>query len=457
MTGRRLHIGAIHGSDGWETMNVSPFPGIDHLGDARDLSRFPDGSFDLVYASHVLEHFDYRDEVDRVLSEWYRVLAPGGILEVSVPDFALLCRLIADESVSSPQDQWNLMRMIMGGHVDRFDYHQSAFTETFLRHFLERNGFVGIERVDDFGHFHDTSIFTYRGIPVSLNMRGRKPKEGVSRLTEISFSIGAGVATHEVRYLLDRSQFTQDSIASHLLAGRLYEPDITIPLLKILQPGDTFIDIGAHVGYFTVMASMAVGETGRVIAVEPDGENRDALLRQISLNRCENVTIVPCCMGDREGDVEFYINSDNDGGHALWNPASHPFNERSRQRVIKRLCRMVTLDSILASRCDIPPIRAIKIDAEGCEAGIIRGGIGTIQRHRVPFLFIEINHHALHEMGTSAAELVSLIASNGYGGYLVTVEGVEITGIRKLPPEAVSWSLPGVFNVLFSRFDLDGS
>lgn len=455
MNARRLHIGAIHGSDGWETMNVTPFPGIDHLGDARDLSRFPDGSFDLVYASHVLEHFDYREEVDRVLSEWYRVLAPGGILEVSVPDFALLCRLIVDETVS-PQDQWNLMRMIMGGHVDRFDYHQSAFTETFLRSFLERNGFVGIERVDSFGHFDDTSIFAYRGVPISLNMRGRKPKGDETRFTELSFVIGTAGSTHEVRYLLDRSRPTQGSIASYLMAHRLYEPDITIPLLKLLQPGDTFIDIGAHVGYFTVMASLAVGETGRVIAVEPDGENRDALLRQISLNRCENVTIVPCCMGDREGDVEFYINSDNDGGHALWNPASHPFNERSRQRVIKRPCRMVTLDSILASRRDIPPIRAIKIDAEGCEAGIIRGGIGTIQRHRVPFLFIEINHHALLEMGTNAEELVSLLASSGYGGYLVTVEGVEIARIRKLTSEDLSRNSPGVFNVLFSRFDIEG-
>jgi len=453
---RRLHIGALVPSAGWETLNAVPLPGIDHVGDARCLPCFDDETFDHVYASHVLEHFDYRDEVDAALSEWYRVLKPGGILEVSVPDLEIVCRLITDKAVSSSQDQWNLMRMIIGGHADEHDYHRSAFTETFLQHFLERNGFVDVERVDSFGYFEDCSTLTYQGTPISLNMRGKKPTAGEQKMKEVSFSIGTSAGEDlPIRYLLDRSRLTQDSIASHILARQLYEPEITIPLMRLLKPGDTFIDIGAHVGYFSVIASRLVGETGHVISIEPDEQNRAMLFRNLELNRCTNVRVIPSCMGDREGEVDLYINSDNDGGHALWNPATHPFNERSRSREIRRPCMMITLDSLLSSAENIPPIRALKIDAEGCEVAILRGGTRSIASHPIPFLFVEINPHALREMATGVPDLFHLLETQGYSGYLVTTEGTDVVSVLKLPPHRLFLNSCVTYNVLFSRLDLE--
>ena len=76
---RRLHIGGQVRKEGWEVFNALPGPAVDHLGDAQDLRRFADGSFIEVYASHCLEHFDFREEVARALAEWHRVLAPAAL------------------------------------------------------------------------------------------------------------------------------------------------------------------------------------------------------------------------------------------------------------------------------------------------------------------------------------------------------------------------------------------
>ena len=66
---RRLHIGGHEAKSGWEVLDARPGPHVDHVGNALDLSRFEDGCFAEVYASHVLEHFDYADELPRALAE----------------------------------------------------------------------------------------------------------------------------------------------------------------------------------------------------------------------------------------------------------------------------------------------------------------------------------------------------------------------------------------------------
>lgn len=170
---RQLHIGGKVRKAGWEVLNALPGPDVDHLGNANDLSRFADGTFDLIYASHVVEHFDYRDELHRTLSEWHRVLKPGGLLQVSVPDLAVLAALLL-----SPQlqmiDRFMVMRMIFGGHMDAYDYHQVGLTDEILASFLINAGFVEPQRVERFGHFEDTSDMRFAGVRISLNLQARK-------------------------------------------------------------------------------------------------------------------------------------------------------------------------------------------------------------------------------------------------------------------------------------------
>lgn len=169
-TVRRLHIGGRVPAPGWEIMDANPGPHVDHLGNAADLSRFPDHSFAAVYASHVLEHFDYRHELVQTLREWRRVLVPGGRLHVSVPDLDTLCQLMVDRQNLSINERFMVMRMMFGGHVDRWDYHVCGLNAEFLSAFLNEAGFRNPVRVGSFGLFKDTSELAFKGVRISLNV-----------------------------------------------------------------------------------------------------------------------------------------------------------------------------------------------------------------------------------------------------------------------------------------------
>ena len=172
---RRLHIGGKVRAEGWEVLDALPGPHVTHVCNANDLSRFADGTFQEIYASHVVEHLDYKDELQATLRDWARVLRPGGRLYVSVPDLDVLAGLLLDKKNLSVEDRFFVMRMIFGGHMDKFDYHVTGLNEEFLGIFLRMAGFSEITRVDTFGLFEDTSSMVYRGVPISVNLIARKP------------------------------------------------------------------------------------------------------------------------------------------------------------------------------------------------------------------------------------------------------------------------------------------
>jgi predicted SAM-dependent methyltransferase len=167
---RKLHIGGQTGADGWEILDVKPGPGVDHVSDAGDLRFFADDTFAQVYASHVLEHFDYTGQLLATLKEWKRVMLPGGTLFVSVPDLDVLARLFVDRKLLSYPDRFLIMRMIFGGHMDKNDYHLVGLNEEFLTDVLRVAGFIGIRRVSAFGLFDDTSSMTFKDVPISVNI-----------------------------------------------------------------------------------------------------------------------------------------------------------------------------------------------------------------------------------------------------------------------------------------------
>ena len=108
---RRLHIGGKVPAPGWEVMDALPGSHVDHVGNAKDLSRFPDSSFDDIYASHVAEHFDYQGELLAALKEWRRVLKPSGRLNISVPDLDVLATLFAARDRLTVAERFQAMRI----------------------------------------------------------------------------------------------------------------------------------------------------------------------------------------------------------------------------------------------------------------------------------------------------------------------------------------------------------
>lgn len=192
---RRLHIGGTIRQEGWEVLNALPGPAVDHVGNAKDLSAFDTDSLEAIYASHVLEHFDYAGEIESVLREWWRALRPGGQLFVSVPDLETLARLFLDRQNLDQDERFLVTRMIFGGHTDAYDYHNAGLSEDILRKFLEASGFDSISRVNDFHLFDDTSALELQGVPISLNLVAFKPlagSDGVASTDEPASRVAEG-------------------------------------------------------------------------------------------------------------------------------------------------------------------------------------------------------------------------------------------------------------------------
>ncbi len=169
---RRLHIGGVEKKEGWEILNISPGPDVDHVSNAEDLSLFPDNTFKEIYASHILEHVDYQnDALLNTLKEWCRVLQPGGRLYVSVPDLDILARLFLDKRRLTLAGRYKVMRMIFGGHLDEHDYHMVGLNLEILGSFLTEAGFSQLKKVEQFGIFEDdSSAFMVGNELISLNL-----------------------------------------------------------------------------------------------------------------------------------------------------------------------------------------------------------------------------------------------------------------------------------------------
>ena len=170
--GKRFIPGFIH-------VDAVDFPHIDHVATIDNLSFVPDNSVELIYNCHVLEHFKRRD-VDRVLREWLRVLIPGGVLRISVPDFASLCEVYQREK--------NL-NLVIGALFGRQDYlyniHSNVFDFAALSGQLHNAGFVDVARydwrnteyagIDDYSQAYIPHMDKENGTLISLNIECVKP------------------------------------------------------------------------------------------------------------------------------------------------------------------------------------------------------------------------------------------------------------------------------------------
>ncbi|MBK8118892.1 MAG: methyltransferase domain-containing protein [Sulfuritalea sp.] len=164
----RLHIGGVQIKEGWKILNVEAGEGVDFVGDVRDLSAFGDGCCSDIYASHVLEHVG-QAEVLPVFNELHRMLRVGGKLYVSVPDLEMLSWLFLSPALDSAA-KFNVMRMMFGGQTTPHDFHQIGYCFDFLVDYLRDVGFAGVEHVESFGLFNDTSEFVFAGQRISLNL-----------------------------------------------------------------------------------------------------------------------------------------------------------------------------------------------------------------------------------------------------------------------------------------------
>jgi len=170
MKSRQLHIGGKKSHPDWEIFDAINRPNVDHVGDAADLSRFEDGAFKRVYASHVLEHFPYLRKLTPTLTEWGRILSDDGEMLISVPDMDILCEMFLDKELLTFHERYHVMRIMFGGQSNDYDFHYAGLNMEILSDLANQVGLRVDRRVKSFGLFSDHSNYVFAGKAVSLNV-----------------------------------------------------------------------------------------------------------------------------------------------------------------------------------------------------------------------------------------------------------------------------------------------
>ncbi|HEX7315543.1 MAG TPA: FkbM family methyltransferase [Pyrinomonadaceae bacterium] len=195
------------------------------------------------------------------------------------------------------------------------------------------------------------------------------------------------------------------------LSGGSWEPHVTRVVEGLLKEGDTFLDIGANVGYFTMLGSRLVGPSGRVIAVEPNPQNVQLLCANILENDASNVTLFPLAVSDSEAVLKFVDDGSNAGVVNEWT--------QEQWKRFHFLVPSARLDDLLAGR----RVDAVKIDVEAHEPVVLRGMEETIRRHR-PTIVTEFHPWSMgiHNR-EEPADYLRQLRSYGYRLSVITESG----------------------------------
>jgi FkbM family methyltransferase len=215
-----------------------------------------------------------------------------------------------------------------------------------------------------------------------------------------------------------------DGVGRPLYEKRSYEPRETRFLANVLRTGMTFVDVGANIGYFTVLAARKVGASGRVVAVEPEPYNYSLLERNVRENGCENVTLCKEALGASRGRAILGCSVNNFGDHRLYD--SH--NEVRRRIEIP----VSTLDDVLA-RHRIGHVDVVKMDVQGYECKVVEGMETILRSARTLTVLSEFWPLGMANAGGDAAAFLGTFAQWGFSASILNEDGsLQRTDIKRV-------------------------
>jgi FkbM family methyltransferase len=185
---------------------------------------------------------------------------------------------------------------------------------------------------------------------------------------------------------------------------------------RLLRPGMTVLDVGAHHGLYTLMASKRVGARGRVIAFEPSPRERVRLARHLRINRCRNVKIAPFALGEREDEADLFL---VEGAHDWCNSLRLPVVE---EQTCTARVEVRRLDDVL-KQMGIEQVDFLKLDVEGAELGVLRGAEKLLHGAARPAILIEVQDLRTRPWGYAAREIVEYLSRAGYWWFTLDSDG----------------------------------
>jgi FkbM family methyltransferase len=208
--------------------------------------------------------------------------------------------------------------------------------------------------------------------------------------------------TAQGRFYLD----PVSDLGAALLESGEYESAMTRTLVRCLQPGDVFVDVGANEGYFSALGGQRVGAQGRVIAVEPQPRLRPVLEENCRLNALTNVTLVPCAVSDQRSSVDLYLSPDTNTG-------ASGLARSTRYRVPTVRVNAITLADLF-DQAHIERANLLKMDIEGFEYEAVLGSPDVFRQRRIVAFALELHPQAIAARGLDPRRIEAALQDWGY-------------------------------------------
>jgi FkbM family methyltransferase len=198
---------------------------------------------------------------------------------------------------------------------------------------------------------------------------------------------------------------------------------------RCIRGSMTVVDVGANIGYYSLLAARGVGKSGRVFAIEPNATVYQMLLQNIAVNGYHTIVPINRCVSNVSGQARFHVNRDLPGESNML-----PYSAAEREDTIT--VDTFTLDDLLPD-CEVD---VLKMDIEGAE-GLALTGASRLLRNGRPLIFMEFVPALLIKIGTPPTDVLSMIRQHGYCVYLIDEKSRTLQTVADDDAASLSGSL----------------
>lgn len=215
---------------------------------------------------------------------------------------------------------------------------------------------------------------------------------------------------------------------------------------KYVKKGDSVMDIGANIGYFTLMLAKLVGPTGKVFAFEPDPRNISLLKKNIETNNYKNIVVIPKAVSNVNQKCTLFTSQTTFGQNRIYEP-----KKTKNQEYIPIESEVIFLDDYFKTNEEIKNISFVKIDVEGAEKYVLEGMKNILDLNKNIKIFSEIDLDFLDDAGSNYTEMIEFLERKGFSIFLVNEINNEIIKVDiKLLGKTLK-EIPGSQNILCLR------
>jgi FkbM family methyltransferase len=236
------------------------------------------------------------------------------------------------------------------------------------------------------------------------------------------FVLGKGKEGRQIVFTTKYNFLMNLDTYEYLMSGYFFmgetNPYETKMLRKKLKPEDTFIDVGTHIGWYSLNAAQVVGIKGKVVAFEPNPACIDVMEKNVKLNKLSNLVLEKIALSDKEGEFDFWIGDDMGGSFIKENTQRLTVDRKIKKVKVKAM----TLDAY-CKKHQVKNITLMKIDVEGAEMQVLKGAKNTLKKFE-PDLIMEVVDDTLGKNQSSKNELLKFLSNLGYQSYAFTAAGL---------------------------------